>query len=153
MTGQGFFSINTPIQLGFDLEFQGFDDELADIASMYSPPGGCLLLAQCSAEFAGCVGLRPFARGICEMKRLYVRSEFRGRKIGRELACSIIEKACELGYKKMRLDTIASMAEANGLYRSLGFYPIEPYRYNPIEHALYYELDLMRPDHAVRVKR
>lgn len=128
--------------LGFDLDFQGFHDELAGLDRIYSPPSGSLLLCECSGRIAGCVGLRRFAAGICEMKRLYVPREFRGRAIGRRLAEAVIEEARKLGYTRMRLDTIDTMAEANALYRSLGFRPIDAYRHNPISGAVYYELTL-----------
>ena len=128
--------------LEFNLEFQNFEEELASLEKMYSPPGGCLLLAEYSGRIAGCVGLRCFEKSICEMKRMYVLPEFRGKKIGRELAVRVVEESRRLGYERMRLDTIASMKEANALYRSIGFQLIDAYRYNPIDGASYYELIL-----------
>ena len=128
--------------LGFDLDFQDFDDELVNLVNMYSPPTCCLLLAEYNDQIVGCVGLRRFEKGICEMKRMYVLPEFRGKKIGRKLAVAIITEARKCGYKKMLLDTIAFMKEATSLYQSLGFQPIDAYRYNPIEGAAYYQLIL-----------
>ena len=128
--------------LGFDLDFQNFDDELVNIETMYSPPTGCLLLAKYYDQIVGCVGLRRFDEGVCEMKRMYVLSEFRSKKIGRKLAVAIIAEARKCGYQKMLLDTIAFMKEATALYQSLGFQPIDAYRYNPIDGATYYELNL-----------
>jgi GNAT superfamily N-acetyltransferase len=128
--------------LGFDLDFQNFDDELVNLETMYSPPTGCLLLAEYHDKIVGCVGLRPFDEGVCEMKRMYVLSEFRGKGIGRKLAVAIIAEARKCGYQKMLLDTIAFMKEATALYQSLGFQPIDAYRYNPIDGATYYELNL-----------
>ena len=128
--------------LGFDLEFQGFSQELENLPGDYSPPKGCILMAIRAQEFVGCVALRPLEDRICEMKRLFVLSDFRGRKIGRALARGIIDEARARGYERMRLDTIESMIEAKQLYRSLGFQPIKPYRYNPLDNPTYFELDL-----------
>ena len=128
--------------LGFDLEFQGFSQELAMLPGDYAPPNGCILLAELGGKFVGCVALRPLEDKICEMKRLYVMPAYRGHDIGRTLACSVIMRAREIGYEKMRLDTIESMKEARGLYRSLNFRPIEAYCFNPLENPSYMELDL-----------
>lgn len=129
--------------LGFDLAFQGFEDELKRLPQMYGPPAGCLLLAaDPAAGPVGCVGLRPLADGACEMKRLYVTPSAQGRGLGRRLAEAVIVEARRLGYAVMRLDTVAEMTAANALYRSLGFRPIPAYRYNPFETAAYYELSL-----------
>jgi len=128
--------------LSFDLEFQGFRRELASLPGDYGPPGGCILLARCGNNFVGCVALRPLADDVCEMKRLYVLPEYRGKGIGRALANALIEKARQIGYKKMRLDTVASMKKANALYAWLGFYQIDAYRHNPLDEACYLELEL-----------
>jgi len=128
--------------LDFDLEFQGFSEELATLPGKYAIPEGCILLAEDSGQFVGCVALRPLEDKICEMKRLFVRSDYRGRGIGRMLACSVIDKAREIGYEKMRLDTVATMKEARTLYYSLEFRNIKAYRYNPIDDSSYMELEL-----------
>jgi len=128
--------------LGFNLCFQNFDIELAELPGDYVPPSGRLLLIIYATKMAGCVALRNMGEGVCEMKRLYVRPAFRGKGIGKTLALAIIKEARHIGYKCMRLDTVPAMKEAISLYRSLGFKDIEPYRYNPIEGAIFMELKL-----------
>ena len=128
--------------LGFDLEFQNFEQELESLPGDYAAPNGCLLIAEDSGNWAGCVALRGLEDDNCEMKRLYVIPEYRGLGIGKILAQAVIKEARARGYKKMRLDTVPSMKEARGLYASLGFYIIKPYRYNPIDGASYMELKL-----------
>jgi ribosomal protein S18 acetylase RimI-like enzyme len=128
--------------LGFDLGFQDFEAELRGLPGEYAPPGGVLLLARVAKEAVGCVGLRPLAPETCEMKRLYVRPEARAGGAGRALAEAVIEVGRELGYRRMRLDTVPTMTAARALYRSLGFREIEPYRFNPIPGTSFMELDL-----------
>jgi ribosomal protein S18 acetylase RimI-like enzyme len=128
--------------LNFDLCFQNFDKEVAGLPGEYAPPDGTLLLAKVNRKDAGCVALRKIDSSTCEMKRLYVRPEFRGRGMGRSLAIAVIREAIKIGYSSMKLDTVPSMKEAIPLYQSLGFREIKPYRLNPIENAIYMELDL-----------
>ena len=129
--------------LGFSLCFQSFDKELAELPGIYAPPDGRLLLATINGQPAGCAALHKLESDICEMKRLYVRPQFRGLDLGRQLTEKIIAEARGVRYKKMRLDTIVGkMDHAIALYRQLGFREIDPYRPNPISGALYMELEL-----------
>jgi GNAT superfamily N-acetyltransferase len=128
--------------LDVDLGFQDFDRELAELPGEYAPPSGRLLLALDGTTPAGCVGLRPFGRDVCEMKRLYVRPSHRGSGLGRLLVERIVEAGREAGYDRMRLDTLPTMAAARRLYRSLGFTEIEAYRSNPVHGTTYFELAL-----------
>jgi len=128
--------------LEISLDFQDFDDELANLPGSYAPPEGCLLIALWQGQAVGCVALQKIRDGICEMKRLYTRPPFRGLKVGRALAEAVIKKAREIGYTRMRLDTLPSMERARTLYAALGFREIEPYRYNPVEGTAFMELTL-----------
>jgi len=129
--------------LGFSLCFQNFDHELANLPGDYAPPTGRLFLAESDGRLAGCVALHKLDDVTCEMKRLYLRPQFRGKGSGRALADRIIAEARQIGYKRMRLDTVAPvMADAVAMYRRLGFQEIAPYCSNPIPGALYMELVL-----------
>ena len=130
--------------INIDLAFQSFDDELKDVSKKYGPSaGGSLLLAKDGEQIIGCVALRKIDENICEMKRLYVQPEAKGKGLGRKLAEAIIEQAKNMGYSFMRLDTLKTMKPAVTLYQSLGFYPIDPYIFNPLENALFLELNLV----------
>jgi ribosomal protein S18 acetylase RimI-like enzyme len=128
--------------LGVDLCFQGFAEELERLSSMYGLPRGCLLLAWQGSETVGCVALRAREPDVCEMKRLYVRPEARGRGLGRSLVASIIEHARVAGYGSMVLDTLASMTEARALYRTVGFTERTPYYANAQPGIVFMELRL-----------
>lgn len=139
--------------LGFSLCFQNFDRELASLPGEYAPPDGRLLLAEYEHQLAGCVALHRLdceaSSGVChgsefcEMKRLYLRPQFRGKGLGRALANRIIAEAREIGYRRMRLDTVEPvMKDAVAMYRRLGFKEIAPYCVNPMEGTLYMELQL-----------
>jgi putative acetyltransferase len=129
--------------LGFSLCFQNFDKELADLPGEYAPPAGRLLLAKFEGQLAACVALHKLDSGICEMKRLYLRPQFRGKGVGRALAERIIAEAREIGYQRMRLDTVEPvMKDAVAMYRKLVFKEIAPYCANPMAGAIYMELEL-----------
>jgi putative acetyltransferase len=133
--------------LGFSLGFQSFDTELANLPGDYTPPHGRLLLAEYEGQLAGCVALHKLGSEtgseFCEMKRLYLRPQFRGKGLGRAFADRIIAEAREIGYKRMRLDTVEpAMKDAVAMYRRLGFREIEPYCVNPMAGALYMEFKL-----------
>lgn len=128
--------------LGIDLSFQDFETELRELPGRYAAPRGRLLLAWRGTQPLGCVALRPLSGNDCEMKRLYVRAQARGERLGRRLAERICREAREAGYARICLDTLPTMESAQALYRSLGFRPIEPYVYNPIPGTLFLALDL-----------
>jgi putative acetyltransferase len=128
--------------LGIELTFQDFAREVAELPGAYAPPAGRLFLAIDGPEHIGCVALRPLGDDICEMKRLYVRPTARGTRLGRRLTETVMREAREIGYARMRLDTLPSMKEAFALYQSLGFREIAPYCDNPIVGTHFMELDL-----------
>jgi len=128
--------------LGFPLDFQDFDNELENLPGEYAPTDGCILLCEINNKPVGCIALRKLENGVCELKRMYVKPEFREQGIGKSLAQEIIKKARKIGYKRMRLDTLESMKIATHLYKSIGFKEIEAYRYNPLDNAVYMELEL-----------
>jgi putative acetyltransferase len=129
-------------ELNVDLCFQGFEAELAGLPGKYAPPGGCVLLAECDGHVAGCIALRPFRDNACEMKRLYVRPEFRGRRAGEQLARAIIERGRAGGYDTMVLDTLATLTPAIKLYEQLGFARMSAYYPNPLPGVVYMALEL-----------
>lgn len=128
--------------LKVDLCFQGFAAELTGLPGLYAPPQGRLLLARQQGQAAGCVALRPLEPGVCEMKRLFVRPAFRRQKVGRLLAERVIGEAGEIGYARMRLDTLPSMAAAIALYESLGFSRCPRYYETPLKETVFMELRL-----------
>jgi len=130
--------------LEFQLCFQGFEEELRMLPGKYAPPAGRLLLALWGQQPAGIGALRPLNEsGVCEMKRLYVRPEFRGHAIGRALAERLIQDSCAIGYRAMRLDTVpGKMDSAIALYRLLGFRETQPYYGTPVRNTLFMELKL-----------
>lgn len=129
-------------RLGVSLCFQGFEQELTGLETMYAAPAGALLLLEMESGFAGCVGLRPLGDE-CEMKRLYVVPALRGQGWGRRLAEAVIERARTLGYRRLYLDTLPSMTQARALYADLGFTATAPYYMNPVEGVAYLVNDLV----------
>jgi putative acetyltransferase len=139
--------------LNFDLDFQGFDEELAGLPGAYAPPGGLMLLALVDGAVAGSGAFRPLPDAdypnACEMKRLFVRPAFRRFGLGRMLAQALMDRATEAGYSSMLLDTLDDMEAARGLYESLGFAEVPPFYFNPIPgaHYLKAELGAFRPSY------
>jgi GNAT superfamily N-acetyltransferase len=129
--------------LGFSLAYQNFDEELALLPGKYAAPTGRLILARVDSAPEACGAIRQFEADVCEMKRLFVRPEFRGFGLGRTLAGTLIRDARDLGYSIMRLDTVAEkMGEAVRLYKALGFYEIPAYYANAPVGTIYLELRL-----------
>ena len=127
--------------LGFSLCFQNFDQELATLPGGYAPPEGRLLLAEYEGQVVGCVALHKLESDTCEMKRLYLRPQARGKGLGRIFADRIIAEARQIGYRRMRLDTVEPvMKDAVAMYRKLGFKEIAPYCPNPMSGVIYMEL-------------
>jgi ribosomal protein S18 acetylase RimI-like enzyme len=128
--------------LPFALDFQDFEHEVTALPGEYAPPRGALFVARVDGSTCGCVAVRPLESGTCELKRLYVRAGRRSAGIGRLLTEAAIERARQLGYARMRLDTVPGMERAQALYLTLGFREIKPYRENPVAGARFLELEL-----------
>ncbi|MEP7322327.1 MAG: GNAT family N-acetyltransferase [Saprospiraceae bacterium] len=132
--------------LDIDLGFQNFKAELETLERQYIQPDGSLMLAYKINIAIGCVAVRKLDQGVAELKRLYVQPEFRQLKIGAKLLELAIDKATELQFQYIRLDTLPSQKKAQELYFSLGFYEIPPYRFNPVEGTVYMEKKLIKPN-------
>jgi len=128
--------------LGVDLCFQDFEDELKTLPGKYAQPDGRLYVITLENKLAGCIGLRRYDETRCEMKRLFVRPQFRGLRLGQILAEKIIQDAKDIGYKEMVLDTLSSLESAVYMYRKMGFEEVEPYYDNPLKDVLYFKLKL-----------
>lgn len=128
--------------IGIDLTFQGYQEELSNLPGKYFRPFGRLYIASVDGVSAGCIGLRRFDEKRGEMKRLYVRDQFRGCKIGRLLLEKVILEAQFIGYQAILLDTLSAMEEARALYQSLGFVEIAPYYESPLKDTHFLSLSL-----------
>jgi GNAT superfamily N-acetyltransferase len=126
-------------ELNVDLSFQDFEKELRTIHVQYNKPDGGLLLAFFDDKPVACAGVRRSDEETAELKRMYVKSGYRGHRIGVALLERSLSMAKDFGYKKVRLDTLENMAKAQELYKSFGFYTIPSYRFNPIAGTIYME--------------
>lgn len=124
------------------LAVQHYDDEINHLKSKYGLPFGRLYLAYCGGEAAGCIGLRKIDEQRCEMKRLYVRPQFRGQRLGELLVQKIITDAKEIGYSHMLLDTLPFLEKAIRMYKKFGFYMTDCYNDSPMRTSIYMKLDL-----------
>ena len=124
------------------LDIQNYSEEMEHLESKSGLPEGRLYLVYCDEELAGCIGLRKIDNQNCEMKRLYVRPKFRGRKIGNLLVEKIIDDAKKIGYSHMLLDTLPFLKSAIHMYKKYGFYEIESYKDSPMDTSIYMKLDL-----------
>jgi putative acetyltransferase len=122
-------------EYGIDMSYQGVEAELAGLPGSYAPPAGRLLVLYEQEQPAGCGAFRPIDQEICELKRMYVKPEFRGKGFGRAIALRLLEEARQCGYQVARLDTGVFMKEAQGMYLSLGFQVMEAY-YQPPEEIM-----------------
>lgn len=129
--------------LGIDLSFQHFEAELNTLPSMYGPPTGELWLLQQDDSWVGCCALRRLDTHTCELKRMYIKADFRGQKLGEHFMDTALQKAQEIGYSSMKLDSLARLTPALRLYQKYGFRPIAPYNYNPEPDVVYFEKSLL----------
>ena len=127
------------------LDLQNYDNEFDNLNEKYGLPNGRLYIAYSDNQAAGCIALRQMSDTECEMKRLYVKPEFRGKQIGKALVEVIINDAKKLGYQSMLLDTIPALKAAIVLYENMGFYRIPPYNSSPVDKTVFMKLDLQTP--------
>jgi ribosomal protein S18 acetylase RimI-like enzyme len=128
--------------LGIDLCFQNYEEELKSLPGKYASPDGRLYMITIDEEIAGCIALRRFDKTRCEMKRLYIRPQYRGHHCGQLLVEKIIQEAKIIGYEEMVLDTLSSLKSAVSLYQRNGFIEVNPYYDNPLQDVLYFKLKL-----------
>lgn len=128
--------------LGVSLCFQDFENEIATLPGVYAEPAGAIFKLTVNDKIVGVVALKPLSATECEMKRLYIRDEFKGKGLGNKMTRVVMKAGREKGYKLIKLDTLARLATAVELYRKLGFIETQPYNYNPHEDILYFEKQL-----------
>jgi len=128
--------------LGIDLTYMNLPQEFSTLAEKYAAPEGAFILALDGETVIGCAGVRKIDNEAAELKRVYVKDDYRGYKIGISLIKKGLENARELGYNKIRLDVIPTLVKAKKLYQSLGFYEIAPYFENPVPGTVYMEKEL-----------
>lgn len=142
------FSEYTDMLIAGDRRFEGylgmqnFDEELQHLEHKYGQPEGRLYIALVDGQVAGCVALRKIDDERCELKRLYVRPEFRGLRLGEYLTKTIIEQARLVGYKELLLDTLPFLQSAIHLYEKLGFVLIDKYNDSPMDTSIFMKLTL-----------
>lgn len=126
--------------------FNKLEEELATLPGIYAPPTGQLLLAMEGEQPAGCIAYIKHDPRVCELKRMYVRSTFRGQRIGWKLIQALIENARIAGFERMVLDSHISMKKAHQLYQAFGFKKVEGPDDFPIAvkpYVVFMECDLM----------
>ena len=136
------FLISTDSVFSAYLELQNYDEEEKDPAKKYAPPHGRLFLAYLDDEAVGVIALRMIDKDKCELKRLYVKKEARGKGIARMLVEKLIAEAKTIGYKTMYLDSLPQLEDAIVLYRKIGFSDTERYNRSPCENTIFMKLDL-----------
>jgi putative acetyltransferase len=131
--------------LGIDMGWQNFEQEMAQIESIYSLPKGLLWVVQDGAQLVGCVGFKHHDAATAEVKRLYVQPAFRGQQLGEKLMLVLTDTARELGYQRLVLDTVPQTVFAQSIYQRIGFTPIAQYYEGPTLATQFFELPLHAP--------
>jgi len=126
-------------ELGIDLKFQGFQEEMDQLPGAYAPPSGAMLLLAQGDRWVGCGAIRPLEPGICEIKRMYLRPGWRGQGFGAEILESLLVRAKEIGHHSVRLDTLRRLEPALALYQRYGFTEVAAYNFNPEPDIVYME--------------
>lgn len=130
-------------EINFDAGFKNFQAELDSLITLYNFPDGCLLLGYMGDKAVGCIAVLKMQSGIAELRRFYVKPDFRRFKMGAKLLEAAISNARNLHFEHFRLEVIPSLTKAKELYRSFGFYPIEAYRQPSLAGTVYMEKNLL----------